>query len=75
MGFWQPHPMLLEPPILRATFNGNPDRLALFLSQVINHLDCYLHLYPTQWAMVVAMTAALEGEAAKWVVDLYTEHA
>lgn len=36
--------------------------LALFLSQVINHLDHYLHLYPTQWAIVMV---ALEEEASK----------
>lgn len=64
MGFW-PHPLPLEPPPLRATFNGNPDRLALFLSQVISHLDRYTRLYLSQWAMVVEVMAVLEGEVAE----------
>lgn len=63
------------PPALQATFDGNPDYLALFLSQSISHLDQYTHFYPSQWAMVVTVMVTLEGEAAEWVADLHTEHA
>lgn len=71
MGYW-PYPPPLEPPPLKATFNGDPECLALLLSQVISHLDCYGHFYPSQWAMVMAV---LGGEAAKWVATLHNEHA
>lgn len=47
--------------------------MTLFLGQVIDHLDQYVHLYTSQWAMVMAM-AAVENEAADWVADLYSEH-
>lgn len=55
--------------------DGSPDRVALFLSQVISHFDLYGRFYPSQWAMVVAITTVLTGEAADWVVDLHSEHA
>lgn len=74
MGLWQASLPSWEPPLLWATFDGNPDRLALFLSQVISHLDRYTHLYPSQWAMVMAVTAMLEGEAIEWVAYLHSEH-
>lgn len=63
------------PPPLKATFDGDPECLALFLSQVISHLNHYGHLYLSQWVMVVAVMAVLEGEAAKWVATLYNLHA
>lgn len=56
------------------TFNGIPDKVALFLGQVIDHLDQYVHFYSSQWAMVMAVAAVLEDEAANWVANLYSEH-
>lgn len=52
------------------TFDGDPTRLSLFLRQVTNHLNCYAHLYSSQWAMVEAVTAALEGKSVDWIADL-----
>lgn len=60
-----------EPPSLCVTFDGNPDKVALFLGQVIDHMDRYAHLYTSQWTMVMAIAAVLEDEAADWVADLY----
>lgn len=74
MTFWPQQELWALPP-LRTSFDGNPDRLALFLSQAISHLDQYAQFYPSQWAMIVAVTAVLEGEAAEWVADLHSEHA
>lgn len=64
----------LGPPI-PATFDGNLDHLAMFLSQVISHLDRYALCYPSQWAMVVAIMAGLQGEAAEWAANRYSDHA
>lgn len=74
MGFWQAPLPLWEPPVLRGTFNGNCNRLALFFGQVISHIDRYAHLYQSQWAMVMVVTAVLEGEAVYWVADLHSQH-
>lgn len=60
--------MPLEPPHLRATFDDEPARLSLFLSQVVSHLNSFAHLYPCHWVMVME---ALEEETA----DLYRENA
>lgn len=46
-----------------------------FLQPSISHLDLYAWFYPTQWTMVVAVLAVLEGEAAEWVANLHSEHA
>lgn len=56
-------------------FDGNPDQVALFLSQVLSYINLYGRLYPTQWSMVVAITTTLTGEVADWVADLHTDHA
>lgn len=72
--YWYLPPLALEPLHLRATFYGDPAKLALFLSQIISHLGCYAHVYPTQRAMV-KMVTTLEGEAAEWVADLHSENA
>ncbi|XP_039197260.1 malonyl-CoA-acyl carrier protein transacylase, mitochondrial isoform X2 [Crotalus tigris] len=47
----------------------------MFLSHVISHLDRYAQHYPSQWAMVMAVSAGLQGEAAAWAADLYSDHA
>ncbi|KAM3848292.1 uncharacterized protein M6D78_004949 [Vipera latastei] len=67
--------MAWGPPPIPVTFDGNPDRLAMFLSHVISHLDRYAQFYLSQWEMVVAVTASLQDEAAAWAADLYTDHA
>lgn len=58
-----------------ASFDGSPDRVALFLSHVISHFDIYGWFYPSQWSMVVVVTSVLTGEAADWVSDLHSDHA
>ncbi|KAG8139418.1 hypothetical protein E2320_002181 [Naja naja] len=58
-----PKPEALE----EGLFDGNPDHIALFLSQAISHLDQYIQFYPSQWAMVVVVMVALESGAAEWV--------
>lgn len=73
-GGWPPQGMWGPPP-LQATFDGSPDRLAIFLCQVISYVDLYGHLYPSQWAIVVAITTGLRGEAADWAADLHSDHA
>lgn len=62
MGLWAQGPGWGPLPLM-ITFDGNPDRLALF--QTIGHLDRYGHLYLSQWAIVGAVTAALQGEAVE----------
>lgn len=60
---------------MKASFDGSPDRVALSLGQVIDHLDKYGHLYPSQWAMAMVVGAVMDGEVAEWVTDLYNDHA
>lgn len=64
-----------DPLAVRATFNGSPDKVALFIGQVLNHKDRYGHLYTSLWDMVMAVVVAMEGEATDWVADLYGDHA
>lgn len=73
-GVWTPQ-AVWGPPALQATFEGSPERVALFLSQVISHMDQYSWWYPSQWAMVVAVTSVLTEEADDWVASLHTNHA
>ncbi|XP_039176537.1 uncharacterized protein LOC120297685 [Crotalus tigris] len=63
------------PPPLGITFDGDPDKLAMFLGHVLNHLDRFAAHYTSQWAIVVAVTANLQGEAATWAADLFGDHA
>ncbi|XP_013926037.1 PREDICTED: uncharacterized protein LOC106552320, partial [Thamnophis sirtalis] len=60
---------------IQATFDGSPGRGALFLGQVLNHIDCYGHMYTSQWDLVMAVIAVMDGGAADWVADLYGDHA
>lgn len=60
-GYWTLPPHHMEPLPLGVTFNGNPDKLAIFLDNVLGHLDHYALAYPTQRAMVNAVTAKLKG--------------
>lgn len=64
-----------EPAAVKASFDGSPGWVALFLGQVIDHLDKFGHLYSSQWAMVMAMVTVMEGKAAERVTDLYSDHA
>lgn len=75
LSVWPQQVMAWGPPPLQATFDGNPDRVALFLSQIIIHMDLYGWFYPSQWVMVVAMTTVLTSEAADWVTDLHSDYA
>lgn len=70
-------PFFWGPPSIHASFDGSSDGVALFLSQVISHFDPYgqFYPYPSQWAVVVAVTMVLTGEAVDWVADLHSEHA
>ncbi|XP_039213329.1 uncharacterized protein LOC120314367 [Crotalus tigris] len=63
------------PPPIGITFDGDPDKLAMFLGHVLNHLDRFAAHYSSQWAIVVAVTASLQGEAASWAADLFGDHA
>lgn len=74
MGPWPLH-MHWGPPPIQASFDGSSDWVALFLSQMISYLDVYGCYSPSQWAMVVAITAVLMGEAADWVAGLHSDHA
>ncbi|KAG8147570.1 hypothetical protein E2320_023007 [Naja naja] len=62
-GAWGPQQGKWGPPPLHASFDGNADKVAVFLGQVINHLDLYGKYYPSHWAMVVAVMGILR---AKW---------
>lgn len=75
VGPWPQQPQFWAHPPIQASFDGSPDVVVLFLSQVISHFDLYGRFYPLQWAMVVAITTALKGEAADWVANLHSEHA
>lgn len=62
------------PPAVRATFNGSPEKVALFIGQVLNNMDRYGHLYTSQRDQVMAITAVMEEKVVDWVADLYGEH-
>lgn len=64
----------MEPP-REVTFDGNPDKLVLFLNHVQGHLDRYALAYLTQRAIVNMVEANLKGEAAEWVGTLHDEDA
>lgn len=73
-GPWCPR-MIWGLPPLHLSYDGHPDQLAMFLSHAIGHLDKYAPAYLSQWAMVMAVIAALQGEAVAWAADLYSDHA
>lgn len=60
---------------MKATFDGDPEKLAFFLNQVWAHLDRYAPGYPSEVAMVNAVAANMEGEATEWVTRLHDEDA
>lgn len=62
-------------PSVLATFDGSPGKVAIFLGQVLNHLNDYGHLYTSNWDMIMAVAAVMDEETADWVLDLYGAHA
>ncbi|KAK9403771.1 RGAG4: Retrotransposon gag domain-containing protein 4 [Crotalus adamanteus] len=62
-----------EPPPLRVTFDGWPEKLAYLLNQVWNYLEWYGATFPDKGANVNAITANLEEEAAEWVMAFHDE--
>lgn len=64
----------MNPPPLRATFDGDPDKLAFFLNQVWAHLDRNAPAYPDKRVMVNAVATNL-GEAMEWITSLHDEEA
>lgn len=68
-------PPLLDPLLIKATFDGEPDKLSFFINQVWVHVDCYAPTYPDERVMVNVVAANLEGEAAEWMTSLHDEDA
>lgn len=60
---------------MKATFDGDLEKLTFFLNQVWVHIDDHAVNYPSDQAMVRAVTVNLEGEAAEWVTQLHDEDA
>lgn len=60
---------------MKATFDGDLDKLMFFLNQVWAHLDHYPPVYPLDMVMVNAVTANLDGEAVEWMTKLHNEDA
>lgn len=58
-----PPPPPVDLPQMKATFDGDPKKLAFFLSQVWAHLHRYAPGYPLEVAIVNAVAANVEGEA------------
>lgn len=76
---WMPGPWAtlrpLPPPPLRATFNGNLEKLAFFLNQVQTHLDWHGKEHADNDAQVDTVMANLEGEAVEWVTAVHDKGA
>lgn len=62
-------------PLIKAKFDGDPEKLAFFLNQVWSHLDQYGEFYTDDEACVSAIGENLEGEAVEWVTLLHDEGA
>lgn len=58
---------------MKATFDGDLEKLAFFLNQVWAHLDHYALAYLTEVVMVNVVATKPEGEAAEWVTRLHNE--
>lgn len=66
-------PGTIEPPLIKATLDGNLEKLAFFLNQMWAHLDQYGPVYFDDVACVNAIVANVEGEAAECVTGLHDE--
>lgn len=60
-------------PAIKATFDGSPEKLAFFLSQVWVHMDRYRLAYVDNATCVNAIMTNLGGKAAEWVTALHNE--
>lgn len=78
-GEWVPgHWLLLtaqQPPLLKATFDETPEKLAFFLNQVQSHPDWFGQMYPDKEACVEIIVENLEGEIKQGVVNLHDKGA
>uniref|UniRef100_A0A2D4N5L3 CCHC-type domain-containing protein n=1 Tax=Micrurus spixii TaxID=129469 RepID=A0A2D4N5L3_9SAUR len=68
-GRWGP------PPLTANTFDGSSHKVAVFLSQILNHFDLYGHYYSSNWFMIIAVTRVLVGEAYEWAADMFRTRA
>lgn len=66
---WRGNP----PPDIK--YDGDPQNLGFFLSQVLTYMQEYGRNFPTQGARVRVVTLALEGAAARWMVTLHNADA
>ncbi|KAK9396640.1 RGAG4: Retrotransposon gag domain-containing protein 4 [Crotalus adamanteus] len=62
-------------PSFKVTFDGQPENLAYFLTQVWNYVERYGDRYPDDGSQVNVISVNLEGEVAEWLVSLYDEAA
>lgn len=60
---------------MKATFDGNSEKLAFFLNQVWMHVDPHGGEYADDEAWVDVIVTNLEGEMAEWVTTLHDERA
>lgn len=56
-------------------FDGDPQQLAFFLTQVLTYMQEYGNEIPTEGAKVRVITLVLEGAAARWMVTLHNTNA
>lgn len=42
-----------DPPAVRVKFSGSVEKVALFIGQILNHMDQYGHMYTLQWDHVI----------------------
>lgn len=61
-------PRLSPSLLLRATFDGNTEKVAFFLNQFWTHLDWHGGEYPDE-ARVDVIVVSLEREMAEWVTS------
>lgn len=54
---------------MKATFDGDLEKLAFFMNQVWAHRDNHMADYLSDWAMVCTLTVNLESEAAAKFYD------
>lgn len=53
---------------MKAKFDGQPKKLAYFLTQVWNYLEWYRAIYPNEPSHVNIVTLTLEGDDTEWLV-------
>lgn len=65
------HPKSPAPPPIKATFEGNPEKLAFFLNQVVSHLDQHGAAYADNEARMDTIMDNLDREVAEWLMALH----